>query len=148
MKRRIKGVAPGRFAALWLLASVALSLTVADQAAAKAYPIAVLRALDKVTARVTTLEAPVNQSVFFGDLEIVARRCDKRPPEEVPESAAFLEIYETVDGDTIVNVFSGWMFASSPGLSAMEHRVYEVWVIDCRSNAATSPFDSPSPAPR
>lgn len=135
--------------------AVCLSLTAGvhgivgfGHAAAEPYPIAVLRALDKVTARVSTLEVPVGESVFFGDLEIIVRSCDKRPPEEVPESAVFLEVYETVDGDTIVKVFSGWMFASSPGLSAMEHRVYDVWVIDCRSNVATSPFESPSPAPR
>ena len=120
----------------------------AGSAEAEPRSIAVLRALDKVTARVTTLEVPVDESVFFGSLEIIAKTCDKSPPEEVPESAAFLDIFETVDGDTIENVFRGWMFASSPGLSAMQHRVYDIWVIDCRNKTSTQTFKPSSPAPR
>ncbi|MBI4184708.1 MAG: DUF2155 domain-containing protein [Proteobacteria bacterium] len=93
---------------------------------------AVLRALDKVTARVSTIEAPVGEVVGFGTLEIVARACRKRPPEEPPESAAFLEIWETRRGEPTVSLFRGWMFASSPALNALEHPVYDVWIIDCR----------------
>lgn len=90
-----------------------------------------LQGLDKVTARVTTIETPLGQTVQFGSLEIVARRCFKRPPEESPESAAFLEIREIRQGEVSRPLFSGWMFASSPALSALEHPVYDVWVKDC-----------------
>lgn len=91
---------------------------------------AVLQAMDKVTARISKLEAPIGETVKYGELEIQVKSCRKRPPEEPPESAAFIEIYETKQGKR-QKVFGGWMFASSPALSAMEHPVYDVWVVDC-----------------
>ena len=97
----------------------------------------VLQGLDKITARVTTIEAPVGKPVTFGSLSITARHCDKAPPEETPEAAAFLEIVDAKPGEAPVKLFSGWMFASSPAVSALEHPVYDVWVIDCK-NAAKS----------
>jgi hypothetical protein len=97
----------------------------------------ILQGLDKITARVTTIEAPVGKPVTFGSLSITARHCDKTPPEETPEAAAFLEIVDAKPGEAPVKLFSGWMFASSPAVSALEHPVYDVWVIDCK-NAATS----------
>jgi hypothetical protein len=98
-----------------------------------AYTIAVLQTLDKVTGRVRTIDAPIEQNVRFGTLDIMARSCRKRPPEEPPESAAFLEVREIKPGETPKTLFSGWMFASSPAVSALEHPVYDVWVIDCKS---------------
>lgn len=100
------------------------------------FEVAVLQGLDKVVGRVMTIEAPVGTPVHFGTLEIVARTCRKRPPEEPPESAAYLEIFEKRQGEEPEARFRGWMFASSPALSAMEHPVYDVWVLDCRSAAA------------
>lgn len=99
------------------------------------YTIAVLQTLDKVTGRVRTIDAPVDQSVRFGTLDITARTCRKRPPEEPPESAAFLEVQEIKAGESPRSLFVGWMFASSPAISALEHPVYDVWVIDCKSAA-------------
>ena len=93
--------------------------------------IAILQALDKVTARITTFEAPVGTTVNFGTLHIKARTCDKRPPEETPESAAFLDISEMKPGEPTESVYRGWMFSSSPALAAMEHPIYDVWVVDC-----------------
>lgn len=103
---------------------------------------AVLQGLDKVTARISTIEAPLNQPIRFGTLEVIVRTCSKTPPEEPPESAAFVEIYEARPGEERVSLFSGWMFASSPALSAMEHPVYDVWVVDCM-NASSSAASSP-----
>lgn len=97
-----------------------------------------LRGLDKITARVTTFDAPIDEPVRFGTLEIVARTCAKRPPEEPPETTAFLEITEIKPGEQRAPLFTGWMFASSPALSALEHPVYDVWVIDCRTTSADS----------
>lgn len=91
----------------------------------------VLQGLDKVTARITTLNAPLNTPVRFGTLEITALRCTKAPPEEPPESSAFLVIREIKPGQDPVDLFRGWMMASSPALSALEHPVYDVWVKDC-----------------
>jgi hypothetical protein len=92
---------------------------------------ATLRGLDKITARVRTFDAPLDQPVDFGRLTITLRACKERPPEEPPESAAFLEIDETPPGQETRRVFSGWMLASSPGLSALEHPAYDVWVLHC-----------------
>lgn len=104
-------------------------------------PGAVLQGLDKVTARISTFTAPVGEEVGFGTLRITARTCHKKPPTEPPESAAFLEIEdEGLDG-TRRQIFSGWMFASSPALSAMQHAVYDVWVVDCMK-ASSSAEDS------
>ena len=95
---------------------------------------AVLQALDKVTARITKLEVGVSRGIRFGSLLITVRSCDKRPPEEPPEVTAFLEIIDDKPGEAPEKLFSGFMFASSPGLSAMEHPVYDVWVIDCKTD--------------
>lgn len=104
---------------------------------------AVLQGLDKVTARISRLEAPVDTPVRFGTLEVIVRSCFKRPPEETPESAAFIQIYEARPGEERVRVFSGWMFASSPALSAMEHPVYDVWVVDCMNDSSSAASSSP-----
>ncbi len=98
-----------------------------------------------MTARVSSIEAPVGEVVRFGSLEIIARVCDKRPPEEPPESAAFLDIWEVRQGEAAISLFRGWMFASSPALSAMEHPVYDVWVKDCVNRNRDVP-DVPSGA--
>ena len=135
-----------------------------------------VRALDKITARYTDVETPIGEPVKFGSLEILPRYCDKRPPEEFPETTAFLEIFdrdlsraraaasvearplnakdaapamemaaaevaaaeETEETPTESaadpdRIFSGWMFASSPALNPLEHAVYDVWVIDCKT---------------
>jgi hypothetical protein len=107
---------------------------------AQAAKVAVLQGLDKVTARISTFEAPVGAITRFGTLQIGVRTCRKRPPEEPPETTAFLEIVDDRPGEPARLVFSGWMFASSPALSALEHPVYDVWVIDCMISA---PTDSP-----
>ncbi len=88
----------------------------------------ILEGLDKVTARVFTAEVFVEQLVRFGTLELYVRAAYKRPPEDPPETACFLEIYDCKQGADRECVFSGWMFASDPSLSALEHPVYDVWV--------------------
>ena len=93
---------------------------------------AVLQGLDKVTARVSTFSAPIDQPVRFGPLEIRALACSKRPPEEPPEAAAYLQITEVHPNQPPERLFAGWMFASSPALNALEHPVYDVWVLGCR----------------
>jgi hypothetical protein len=102
--------------------------------------VAVLQGLDKTTARISTFEAPLDRSVRFGSLVITARACVKRPPEEPPETSAFLEIDEIHPGDTQVTasrIFSGWMFKSSPALSALENPVYDVGVLDCKDDSGS-----------
>ncbi|WP_425450444.1 DUF2155 domain-containing protein [Virgifigura deserti] len=122
---------------LFLATLIPVAALLASGTSASPMQIAVLQALDKITARVSTIEAPINSTVQFGTLQITARHCDKRPPEETPESAAFLEIVEVKPDEEPTERFTGWMFASSPALSALEHPVYDLWVIDCK-NASTS----------
>ncbi len=128
--------------AVGLFASLVVGLATPPAAAAP-YEIAVLQALDKITARVSTIDAPVGDLVRFGTLEIIARSCDKRPPEEPPESAAFVDIWEVRRGEPTEGIFRGWMFASSPALSALEHPVYDVWLLDCRNRQAPAPSGTP-----
>lgn len=106
-------------------------LCVAGLAGPAAADYAVLQGLDKITAKISTVNAPLDGPVRFGSLEIVARTCRKTPPEEPPESAAFLEIVDVRPDSDAVQLFTGWMFASSPAVSALEHAVYDIWVIDC-----------------
>ncbi len=100
---------------------------------------AVLRVLDKITARILTIDAPLETGIAFGTLTVNVRACRKNPPEETPEAAAFLEIDDRPPGaEGRKRVFSGWMFASSPALSALDHAGYDVWVIDCKTSSAES----------
>jgi len=106
---------------------------------ASANTIAVLQGLDKTTARVSTFEAAAGSTVHFGTLSITVRDCRKHPPEEDPESAAYLDIDEVYPGQAQPkHWFSGWMFASSPAVSALEHPVYDVWVLDCKIDNGSS----------
>ncbi|HVC56449.1 MAG TPA: DUF2155 domain-containing protein [Stellaceae bacterium] len=110
-------------------------------------PVAVLQGLDKITARVSRVEAPVGQAVSFGTLSIVVRDCEKSAPEDRPENAAFLQIYENRPGEQPVRLFSGWMFSSSPALSALEHPVYDVNLLDCKAASGSPPATPPATPP-
>ncbi len=91
----------------------------------------VLRGLNKVTARAETIEAPIGSVVRFGTIEIVAHSCWKSAPEDSPENAALLEISEIKQGESPTQIFLGWMFSSSPGLSSLENPFYDVTVVKC-----------------
>ena len=116
-------------------AALAAALAVGADAAAAERRIAVLQALDKVVARTSELEAPLDRPVRFGTLRIVVRACHAAPPEEPPENAAFLEIDEVHHDQRAVRLYTGWMFSSTPGLAALEHPVYDIWVLACADAA-------------
>jgi hypothetical protein len=109
-------------------------------------PIAVMQGLDKITARVSRFEAPVGKAVSFFTLSIVVRDCERSAPEDRPENAAFVQIYETRPGEEQRRLFSGWMFSSSPALSALEHPVYDVNLLECKG-ATPPPAPVPAPSP-
>ena len=91
-----------------------------------------LQALDKITARISTVEAPVGAARFYGTLEITINRCAFPPPEEPPENAAFITVRDRgYDGLAPKQVFSGWIFSSSPAISALEHPVYDLTLLAC-----------------
>ncbi len=92
-----------------------------------------LQGLDKITARIFAFDAPFGEMVSFGYLQIKVDDCIASAEDEVPERTAFLEVVEAKPDRDPVKVFSGWMFASSPSVSAMEHPVYDVWVVGCAS---------------
>ena len=111
-----------------------LIFTVGARAADIQMDIAVLRGLDKVTGRIKTFSIPVGQTGQFGRTYITPDSCYTKPPEESPENAAFLFIYEkSLKGENI-ELFKGWMFSSNPALSSMEHPVYDIWVLECQQS--------------
>jgi hypothetical protein len=101
--------------------------------------IAVFVALDKVTARISPLEVPIDESKEFGALTITPRACNTRPPTEEPLTSAFVEIEETQLDETRKRIFTGWMFAESPGLHGVEHPVFDVWLTSCKTSAEETP---------
>jgi len=105
-----------------------------------------LQGLDKVTGRTVTFQASIGETVNFGALVITVRACDRTPPTEPPESTVFLDIYEVRDGETQTDLFHGWMFASSPALNALEHPVYDVWVLECMLEGKKA-FNAPAFSP-
>ena len=96
--------------------------------------IAVFNSLDKVTGKTALVEIPVKSIATLGPLTITVHACFSTPPEEPPETKAYLEVDETLEGRT-QRLFSGWMFASSPGLNGLEHPVYDLWSISCKTAA-------------
>ena len=129
-----------------LAIGAALLLPAAAQADGPVRPhlVAVLQALDKITARTTELRLPIGEEVAYGTLRITARACLTTPPTEPPESAVFLEIAVAEPERERQVAFTGWMFASSPSLSALEHPVYDVWLLAC---AEPLEPDLPPPEP-
>lgn len=116
---------------------VCLLIGVVVQAAELPMQTAVLRGVDKITGRVSTMYATVGEEITFGHLIIGVEKCFTRSPEETPENSAFLNIAEKKTDGSIADVFTGWMFSSNPALSAMEHAGYDVWVIGCQEGATS-----------
>lgn len=114
----------------------------------------VLRGLDKITGRPTNIFAPIGVPVDFATLTITARYCYSTPPSEPPETTAFIEITDHRPDQPQKRAFSGWMHASSPSLNGLQHPLYDVWVISCKTNqpgqvapvvASTAPVKTTSP---
>ena len=133
MMQRLSGRASGLAGAVSLfVAAVALPAGLAvDVAYAEIVknPIAVFAALDKVTGRISHLEIPINKTVEFGALKVTPRVCDTRPPTEAPHTSSFVEVDEVKLTGEVQRIFTGWMFAESPGLHAVEHPVFDVWLM-------------------
>lgn len=96
--------------------------------------IGTFKTLDKVTARTGIIRLPINEPIKLGRLTLTMRSCKTAPPEAPPETSAFLEIDEERDGVSR-RLFTGWMFASSPGMHALEHPIHDVWPIICRTSS-------------
>lgn len=125
-----------------LSSSLAQDAVIPDETATEARDVVVLRALDKITARITEIQLPIESETRFGTLAISAKYCRTRPPIETPETFAYLEIDNLKRSGERSRVFEGWMVASSPALNALEHAVYDVWVIDCKMASPEEPASS------
>jgi hypothetical protein len=146
------------FFRLWLLAGLgAMILAPVMPAPSSAQRIenvvAIFAALDKVTAKISRLEVPLNETKSFGALKVTPRACYSRAPTEPPKTTSFVEVDEMLLDGKEKRIFTGWMFADSPGLNAVEHPVFDVWLTDCaqpsggasrRPQAGTTPDARPA----
>ena len=112
---------------------------------------ALFSGLDKITGRIINFDVAIGETVQFGALQLTPRACYTRPPTETPNTDAFVEVDEVTLQGEIKRIFTGWMFAASPGLHAVEHPIYDIWLTDCKSPLVTAeqPAEpAPAPAPK
>ena len=95
-------------------------------------PIAVFDGLDKITGRIISFEVAINETVQFGALQITPRVCYSRPPTDAPQTDAFAQVDEIDEQKQVKRIFSGWMFADSPGLHGVEHPIFDIWLTACK----------------
>jgi hypothetical protein len=159
------------------LAAVAFAAPEAARADKISHPIAIFDGLDKITGRIISFEVGINETVQFGALQITPRVCYSRPPTEPPQTDAFAQVDELDEEKKLKRIFSGWMFADSPGLHGVEHPIFDIWLTGCKGGTvvihdapaaeasapnpdetpptdaesgvdATAPPDQPAPAPQ
>lgn len=127
---------------------------VADDSNKIAQPLAIFSGLDKITGRIISFDVAIDETVQFGALQLTPRVCYSRPPTVAPLTTSFVEVDEITLDNKIRRIFTGWMFADSPGLHAVEHAVYDIWLVECRpapGDAAKAVPEKPAsekPAPK
>ena len=126
-----------RLAASFLLLAVALGES--PWAERLKNPVALFAGLDKITGTITTFDVAIDETKRFGSLVVRPRVCYSRPPEEEPKTTSFVEVDEIGLNQKKHRIFTGWMFAESPGLNAVEHPVYDVWLTACIDPNAPKP---------
>jgi hypothetical protein len=123
--------------------SLALAVLVAGTLPAKAdkvaNAVAVFAGLDKITGRIIAFDVYIDETVQFGALQVTPRVCYNRPPTEEPQTDAFVEVDEIGLNRKVKRIFTGWMFAASPGLHAVDNAVYDVWLTDCKMTSDVAP---------
>jgi hypothetical protein len=105
---------------------------------------AVFSGLDKITGRIIAFDVAIDETVQFGALQVTPKVCYTRPPTETPQTTTFVEVDEVTLGGEVRRIYGGWMFAASPGLSGVEHPVYDVWLTDCKQTAPVVPGQAQS----
>ncbi len=118
-----------------LVAAMTVGVPSRSRAESIENPIAVFNGLDKITASITRFEVPIGRTALFGTLEVTPRVCHTKPPTEPPLTTAFVEVNERRHEGDPRRIFTGWMFAHSPGLSGVEHPVYDVWLTGCKTTS-------------
>lgn len=121
--------------------AIAASLMLAVPALAQpiANPVAKFSGLDKITGRITTFDVYVDETVQFGALQITPRACYTRPPTETQRTSVFVEVDQVSLAGKIDRIFTGWMFADSPALNAIDHAVYDIWLLECKQSSDVPP---------
>jgi hypothetical protein len=110
-------------------------------------PTGIFAGLDKITGRITSFDVAMNETVQFGALQVTPRACYTRPPTETPHTDAFIEVDEVTLQGEVRRIYTGWMFAASPGLHAVEHPIYDIWLTDCKGAAVAEAAPPAPPAP-
>jgi hypothetical protein len=130
-----------------LTRATALLLVLASPASAEtiANPVAAFSGLDKITGRITKFDVYINETVQFGALQITPRVCYTRPPTETQRTSVFIEVDQVSLKGQISRIFTGWMFADSPALNAIDHAVYDIWLDDCRQSTDVPPPEAEAP---
>ena len=123
---------------LALSASPALAETISN-------PIASFSGLDKITGRITNFDVYIDETVQFGALQITPRVCYTRPPTETQRTSVFIEVDQISLKGGSQRIFTGWMFADSPALNAIDHPVYDIWLVDCKQTSDTPPPEKTNP---
>lgn len=131
-------VRPFRFRAL-VAGLVLAALPLAARADTIANPVATFSGLDKITGRITKFDVYVNETVQFGALQITPRACYTRPPTETQRTSVFVEVDQVSLKGTMTRIFTGWMFADSPALNAVDNAVYDIWLMDCKQSTDVPP---------
>ena len=130
--RLVLSSAGALFAAALILAGPAAAQPISN-------PVAEFSGLDKITGRIITFDVLIDETVQFGALQVTPRVCHTRPPTEPARTTAFVEVDEITLSNEIQRLFTGWIFAASPGLSAIEHPIYDVWLVDCKLQMGPAP---------
>jgi hypothetical protein len=113
-----------------------------------ANPTAVFSGLDKISGRIISFDVAINETVQFGALQVTPRVCYSRPPTETPNTDSFVEVDEVTLKGEIKRIFTGWMFAASPGLHGVEHPIYDVWLTECKGATPPAVAEAASPEPK
>lgn len=134
-----------------LIATVAMTTGAASAFADRIEnPTATFSGLDKVTGRIVHFKAAIGETVQFGTLLITPRICNSRPATQAPETDSFIQVDEIRSKKKEQQIFSGWIFADSPGLNGIEHPIYDVWLKSCDGGTkiiATAKPEVPAEAP-
>lgn len=137
-------IASRRACAVAALGVAALAAGAPAEAARIANPVAVFSGLDKITGRITSFDVYVGETVQFGALQVTPRVCYNRDDTEAQKVESFVEVDEITLDRKIRRIFTGWMFAESPGLNAVEHPVYDVWLVECKTKSDVPPPETTS----
>ncbi|GLQ18574.1 DUF2155 domain-containing protein [Maritalea porphyrae] len=130
------------FFAVMLFAVTALSFAPSARAETVANPVVVFAGLDKITGRIINFDVYIDETVQFGALQITPKACYTRPANETQRTTVFVEVDQVSLKQTLSRIFTGWMFADSPALNAIDHAVYDIWLVDCKQSSDIPPPSS------